>query len=322
MSLDFLRRNLGLKIFSVVLAIFLWAYVKYTQAPYSVVSQVKIEVPFTLEGKNKKLVALDVPEEINLTVKGNQDTISSLDTSHFKAYVDLHGKEAGQHHLKIKINTPPGVDVNSVKIVPETVLLKLDPIVKQVIDVKVKPSGAIASGFILDKLTSDPESVTVKGAQTIVSKVKEVQAVCDVEGADMDKVQQVAVEAVDESGEMIDSVSVEPDFVRATIKLKSEITTSHIQINPSFKGSPANGYQVKEVTIKPPVASVKYPYDIKTPPKSIKTRPINIEGAKQDIEKEIPIVAPGDVVVSPEKVKVTIGIRKLILDKKSGHSYQ
>ncbi|MCD4782328.1 MAG: hypothetical protein K8T10_00710 [Candidatus Eremiobacteraeota bacterium] len=315
MSLSFLRRNLGLKIFSIILAIFLWAYVKYTQAPYSVASQAKVEVPITLEGKNEKFVALDLPEGVSLTVKGNQDTISSLDTSHFKAYVDLHGKEAGQHHLKIKINTPPGIDVNSVKIVPETVLLKLDPIVKQVVNVKVKPRGAIASGFILDILTSDPESVTVKGAQTIVSKVKEVQAVCDVEGADMDKVQQVEVEAVDEGGKVIDSVTVEPDFVRATIKLKSEVTTSHIQINPSFKGSPAKGYQVKEVTVKPPVASVKYPYDMKTPPKSIKTKPINIEGAKQDIEKEIPIVAPKDVVVSPEKVIVKIGIGKIVLDK-------
>jgi len=313
MSLNFLRRNLGLKIFSVVLAIFLWAYVKYTQTPYSAVSQVIVEVPLTLEGKNEKLAVLDTPEEVNLTVKGNQDTISSLDPSHFKAYVDLHEKEAGQHHLKIKINTPPGIDANSVKIVPETVLLKLDPIVKQVIDVKVKPRGAIASGFILDKLTSDPESVTVKGAQTTVTKVKEVQAVCDVEGADMDKVQQVAVEAVDESGTVIDSVSVEPDFVRATIKLKSEVTTSHIQINPSFKGTPAQGFRVKEVTVKPPVASVKYPYDMKTPPKTVKTRTVNIEGAKQDIEKEIPIITPKDVVVSPEKVIVKIGIGKIKL---------
>ena len=311
MSLEFLRRNLGLKIFSVVLAIFLWAYVKYIQMPQAALStRSKILVPLSLENKNEKLSVLDAPDQIELTIKGQADTLTNIDTHHFKAFLDLKDKKSGKHQVTIQVNSPPNIEVE--KINPEKITIKLDPEEKRLFTVKVKPQGAIAKGFILGALTTKPESVTVSGPQSTISRVKEVQAVCDVEGMDMDRIQQSAVEAVDENGKNLSTLNVEPQFVRVTINVKSEVKTSNVPITPDLTGLPSQGWKIEEVRVEPLLASIRYSYNMESPPKQIKTKPISIKGAKETIEVETGLVIPNQVIlVSDEKIKIVVKFSKL-----------
>lgn len=317
MSLDFLRRNLGLKILSIILAVFLWAYVKYSQTPYaSSSSQAEIRVPLTLEGKDDKLVALNLPPDVKLTVKGEANTLSSIDSNHFKAYLDVNEKKAGKYHLKVKFTTPPGI--KSARVFPETVVFRLDPLEKRLFNVKVKPQGTIASGFIVGVPEAQPQSITVSGAQSIISKVKEVQAVCDLEGADMDRIQQAGVEVVDENGQVIKNLTVEPVYVRIMAPIKSEVTTATVPIKPALTGSPAAGYSIGKIEVTPPVASIRYNYNMESPPKVLMTEAIPLDNAKTDLEKEAGLAAPKDVsLVSPEKVKVTVHITKTPPEKEN-----
>jgi len=320
MSLDFLRRNLGLKIFSVVLAFFLWTYVKYTRMPNTALAgKSKVTVPLSFENKDKKLFALQAPDTVEITVKGPAETLRNINPHHFKAYLDLKDKKAGQYSMKIKVTTPPGVEI--VRISPEKVLLQLDPEEERLLSVKVKPSGTIATGFILGPMSSKPESITAKGAQSVLSKVKEIQAVCDVEGADIDRIQQVAVEPVDENGKIVESVSAEPRFVRVTVSVKSVVKNANVPIYPAIEGTPFKGFKIKSIIVKPPIALIRYRFDMESPPGIIKTRPISIKGAKRSVEKEVSPVTPKDVVLASEaKVRVIVNIEavKKEADKPQG----
>ena len=308
MSFEFLRRNLALKIFSVVMAIFLWSYVKYVQMPQAIqATRSKIRVPLTVEGKTDKLILMDNPDEVEITVKGSTQTIAGIDPHHFKAYLDLKDKKAGQHQLSVKVTTPPGVE--TVKIEPEKVAIKLDSAEKRLFTVKIRPQGAIAKGFILGPLSSKPESVTVSGAQSRFSKLKEVQAVCDVEGADMDRIQQSEIEAVDENGQIIKDLTVEPLYVRVSVNVKSEVTNSIVPINPNLEGTPAKGYKIESVTVVPKVASIRYRYDMEVPPGFIRTRPVNLDKLNKRTEFETGLLIPdGIILVSEEKVKVIVNL--------------
>lgn len=310
MSFEFLRRNLALKIFSVVLAIVLWSYVKYVQMPQAIqATRSKIRVPLTVEGKTDKLIMMDNPDDIEITVKGSTQAIAGIDPHHFKAYLDLKDKKAGQHQLPVKVTTPPGVEI--VKIEPEKVVIKLDSAEKRLFTVKVRPQGAIAKGFIMGTLSSKPESVTVNGAQSLFSKLKEVQAVCDVEGADMDRIQQSEVEAVDENGQLIKDLTVEPLYVRVSVNVKSEVTNSIVPIIPNLEGTPAKGYKIESVTVVPKVASIRYRYDMEIPPALIKTRSVNLDKLSKKNEFETGLLVPdGIILVSEEKVKVIVNLTR------------
>lgn len=288
---------------------FLWAYVKYSQTPYaSTISEVKMKVPLTVEGKDPKLVALDVPDEVTIQVKSS-DNLNQLTPRHFKAYIDLKDKKAGQYSVKVKVNTLPGVD--SVEVSPDVLLVRLDPEEKRVFNVKVKTQGTLAAGFILGVPSAKPESVTVKGAQSVLDKVKDVQAVCDVEGADMDRIQQIQVQAVDEQGAEVSSITLEPQFVRVAIHIKTEVSNAVVPIVPEMEGAPPKGMIFDKIVVKPMVATIRYPYDIQAPPQVLKTTLIKLPEDGKNFESETTLDVPKDIVlVNPEKVKVTVTYKK------------
>lgn len=306
MSFKFLRRNLALKIFSLLLAIGLWAYVKYISTPKALMaSETSFDVPLVAENLEEKLIPLDMPKRVKVTVKGSSGTLSQLKRSHFKAYINFSGKKNGVYKLPVKVETPP--DVTLVKVDPDKVELCIDSLEKRLFPVKVKSTGTVASGFILGKMEAQPEGVTVIGPQSLLSKVKEVQAVCDVDGADMDLVQRVDVEIVDEDGKVIEGLKAEPNYVRASVQVKNEIVNTTVPVVPYIQGTPAKGYHIERIIVTPPSATIQYRYNLSKPPNSIQTQPISVEGVKSSIAQDVSLTVPQDVsLVSPERVKIHI----------------
>jgi YbbR domain-containing protein len=308
MSLDFLRRNLGLKIFSLILAIFMWAYVKYTSTPYaSLSSEAKLTVALAKEGIQENLVALNVPGQVSVTVRGDSTKLALLGPNHFKAVLDMDNRKPGVYSVAVSVTAPP--DVKVVRMDPERVTVRLDPLEKRLFPVKIEPRGTIATGFILGKLSTQPESVLVAGAQSVISRVKEVRAVCDIEGADMDRVQRISVDVVDEDGKLIEGLKAEPASIRATLPVRHEVINATVPISAGITGSPAKGYRIARIVISPPTATIQYPYSLQPPPAMIKTQEISIEGTNSSIAREIGVAAPRDVsLVDPQSVKIHIMI--------------
>lgn len=308
MSLDFLRKNLGLKIFSLILAITLWSYVKYTSTPQAIMtSEAQFKVPLEVENLAEKLVALEAPPDVTVTARGGPNTLSRVRPGHFRAYINLSNKKAGLYNVPVKVTTPP--DVEKIRVEPDTVTIRIDPLEKRLMSVKVKTRGTAASGFILGKMTSEPNSVMVIGAQSKISGVHEVRAVCNIEGANEDLVQRVLVEAVDSNGKVVDHLKLQPEYVRATVQIKNEIANATVPIVPNIEGSPAPGYKIEKITLNPPTATIQYRHEIDTPPTSLKTEKIEISGIKASVAKDIGIVLPREVsLVEPESVGVHVKI--------------
>ena len=319
MSLDFLRRNLGLKVISLILAISLWAYVKYTSTPYaSMTSEAKISVPVSVEDKPDNLVAIDVPERVSVTVKGAPERLSKLKPSHFRATINLSDKKAGLHNQPVVVIPPPEVKVIGIN--PYKISLQLDPLEKRLVPVKIETTGSVSSGFILGRMSAKPENLLLSGAKSIISRVKEVQAVCDIDGAETDLVQRVSVDVVDENGKILDGLKVEPPRVRATINVHNEVVNATVPISATITGAPAKGYEISRITITPPTATIQYSYSLQPQPRMVKSQEIAIDGANSSIAREIGIIAPRDSnLLNPKNAKVHIMITKKQAEKPSSH---
>jgi YbbR domain-containing protein len=308
MSLAFLKREPGLKIFCILLAISLWAYVKYSSTPqFAMASEAKINVPIVFENMSENLVALDAPEEVTLVIEGNPQTLSQVKPANFKAYINLKDKKAGIHHVPIKITAPPDVKISRTE--PSSAHFSLDPLSRQIFAVKVKPEGTASSGFILSSITAQPESVTVSGARRLLTRVKEVRAVCDIDGADMDLVQRIGLDVIDENEKVVNELRVEPRYVRTSIKIRPEVKNKSIPISPDIIGNPAPGYVIDRIVLTPVSAIVRYHNEMESPPTLLKTEPVSIQGAAGNITKEIGLVVPSEVsLVEPKLVKIQLEI--------------
>lgn len=308
MSFDFLKRNLGLKILSLILAFTLWAYVKYTSTPYaSMSSETKMPANLVVEGIPENLVVLDAPTLVTLTVRGAPDKLASLKPSHFRAVIDAGDKKAGLYNISVNVSAPPEIKV--VRVEPERVTIRLDPFEKRLFSAKIEPQGTIAGGYIMGKFSAQPESVTVSGAQSLLAQVKEVRAVCNVDGADVTQVQRIAVDIVDDQGHIVTGLKAEPGFVRATINVHHEVVNATLPITANLVGNPAKGYVISRVTITPPTATIQYPQSLDAVPKTLKTQEVPIDGANASIAREIGISAPRDVsLMEPQSVRIHVMI--------------
>jgi YbbR domain-containing protein len=306
--LSFLKRDLGLKILCILLAATLWAYVKYTSTPqFAIASEVKVNVPLTFENTSENLIALDAPDEITLVIQGNPQTLSQVKPANFGAHINLKDRKSGVYNLPVKITTPP--DVKVLKVEPANIHFSLNPLAKQIFTVNVRPNGTASPGFVLSAITSQPESVTVSGPKKLLDEVKEVRAVCDIDGADMDIVQRVKVDVIDKNDRILDDLRVEPRFVRTSIRIRSEVVNRTIPISPDVTGNPAEGYKMGKITLIPASAVVRYHNEMENPPTLLKTESVSIEGAKDKIIADVGLVVPAEVsLVDLKLVKVQIQI--------------
>jgi YbbR domain-containing protein len=307
-SLNFLKKELGLKILCVILASTLWAYVKYSSTPeFAMTSEAKIDVPLVFENISENLTPLDAPGEVTLVIRGNSQTLSQVKPANFSAYINLKDRKAGVYNLPVKVTAPP--DVKITKTEPAIVHFSLNPLSKQIFTVNIKPDGTTSPGFVLSSITSQPESVTVSGPKKLLDEVREVRAVCDIDGADMDIVQRVKLDIVDINEKIVDDLRIEPRFVRTSIRIRPEVINRTIPISPDITGNPAAGYELGKITLTPPSAVVRYHNEMESPPTLLKTEALKIEGAREKIIKDIGLVVPSDVsLVEPKLVKVEVEI--------------
>ncbi|MFP4498577.1 MAG: YbbR-like domain-containing protein [Vulcanimicrobiota bacterium] len=305
---SFLKNNLSLKIVSLLIAVSLWIYVQYTSTPQAAMtSKTQVKVPIKVEGLSENLVPLDMPAEITLQVKGTSENLSEIKPGHFNAYIDVAEKKAGFYNLPVKVETPPNIGVEKTE--PETVEVRLDPLEKRVFTVQVKAQGIINPGFILQKMSCSPESVTLSGAKSTIEKVKTARAVSDIDGADMDVIQRIAVDIIDEDEKVIEHLKAEPAYVRSTITIRPEVTNASLPIHAQITGTPHSGYSIKKITVSPPTATVRYRYDLENIPITVDTAPISVNGLTGNLSKEVGLDPPEDIsTVKPKLVKIHITI--------------
>ena len=103
--ISFFRKNLPEKCLALIVAIGCWIFVMNDQNP-------QIENTYTVpigivNAPEGYQISKDV-EEVKLKVRAPRSLFSNVETSSFRAYVDLNGVENGIHDLQIQTVLPSG----------------------------------------------------------------------------------------------------------------------------------------------------------------------------------------------------------------------
>jgi YbbR domain-containing protein len=173
--------NLGAKIIALVIAVVLWGVVLGSRK-----DEVVKEVPLEIMTSPNIVVGNEVPAKVAFRLSGPKAFLRAiLDRPEEPIKVSLVGAKPGMVTYRLfsdNIRLPIGVKVQSIN--PTAILIKLEGVRSREIRVKVETRGVPADGFHVVKTEVLPPMVLLKGADSKIDGVNEVQTVpIDITGA-------------------------------------------------------------------------------------------------------------------------------------------
>jgi YbbR domain-containing protein len=206
--MDLIRRNFGLKVSAVVIAIGLWFAFNYLTA--SQTYSTTLEIPVVLHGVAPGLVATTNTQDVTIQLAGPRSVLEKLAPADFAAYLDCAGKEAGVLSLNIAVAGPESDKIRSVS--PAAAIVVLDRYGYRTVPVISADNG---QSVIVTNV--EPKSVIVAGAETALAKVMAVRVSIEDTTATKPVTVTVRPVPVDVNFLPVPGVSVAPPSVRVAI---------------------------------------------------------------------------------------------------------
>jgi hypothetical protein len=166
-----LQENLGLKLLSVGLAVFLWAVVVGDQ-------KVEVTVTVPLEIANlprDQLLVNEPPDSLEVRLRGPKTLLSTLTPREVvfeglpKSFVE------GENIIPVRpeeMRVPRGIEV--VEVTPRRIRVVLDALVVREVEVSPRIEGAPAKGFVVKRVTSSPSRVRIAGPKSELRRLTRI----------------------------------------------------------------------------------------------------------------------------------------------------
>jgi YbbR domain-containing protein len=230
----FLRSNNFARFLALFLAIILWLFVtgdKITRTTPSL--KVWQDVPLRVENLNQDYVVTEIPEAVDITLEGLPDAFAELPIQEIDAFVDLSGKEPGNHLVRVQGRPPRGLSL--VLIEPEQVRIVIEAYFSEDFPVEIEFLGEPATGWELDTYSVLPEVVLVGAPESIFEQINQVKLLIDL--TDMLLVESTELEpiAYDEEGNLVRGIAVDPSLVTVRLEFTRIVEPEEENENISFK---------------------------------------------------------------------------------------
>ena len=303
------RDNAGLAALSVVLGFALWIFVTDTTdetrsgtLPFDlVVEPVNVPGDLALAGS---------PTNVRVRVDVDEDVWDSLTPADFEARVDLEGLQAGTYDLEVRVEPLTGRGgLRVTRVIPPTVAVDLKSLFSKSVPVSVSLEGAPPPGFETSIPELDAATVLVTGTQDRVTLVTQAIAKLDLSGRTEDTTQAVRLEPRDSRGFLVEGVSLEPGVINVSVEIEQTEFSRALVISPTVVGTPAAGYDIVSLVSDPLAVTVFGSQSFIGGAATIRTQPIDVTGASDDIVRTVSLDLPAEVSVSGgTSVTVTVQI--------------
>lgn len=271
-------------------------------------------VPIEVVGQGSNMIITsEMPEQVSMVLSAPQSVwdvpLSRSDA--VRAVVDLSGLEAGTHTLPIQIQITPR-PVRKISQSPQFVTVTLEPLQVKELPVTLVLRGNPATGFQLGEVTIDPSMVTVTGPAAEVERVVKVRATLDVTQANQPVNRSATLVALDSTGAVVSGITIVPGEANINQVVNQRFGYRNVVVKVVATGQVADGYRLTNISVFPPTVTVfsTDPQIVSDLPGYVETLPLDISGAKDDLDMSIGLNLPEGVqVVGDENdVLVRVGV--------------
>lgn len=296
--IDWLKTNGVSLILALLLAIAVWVVATQETNP---ISEGQFASPVTIEylGKAENLLITNSPvSTVTISVRATDKTWRDLTVENFRVVADLSALSAGEHSVPIIVEI---LDSRAIplSVTPDHATVFLEDISRRdAVPVQLMINGTLPTGYRSEKGIIDPASVSVTGAQSLVDLVGEIRATINIDGLREEYSQQVQLAALDNDGNIIGNLTLNPAAVRVTIPIYQEADFAQLAVRVYNENiQPAPGYNITNITADPPLVSVRGDPDILRTLTTIETRPITLQGVKETTRYPVQLNPPEGITI-------------------------
>jgi YbbR domain-containing protein len=220
-----IRRNTGLRVISLVLAIGLWLFVNAGERN----AQQAFNVPISYRGLPPHFVIAEPhPTTVSIEVSGPRTLLSLIQPNRLTLKLNLAGAAVGQMTFKIG---PDSFNVlrktTVISVAPSQIVLDLDRIVVRTVPVRIVTSGAAAGGYHVTSIDVTPRMATIKGPSKQIGQIAEVASeTIDVDRATANLSREVSL--VQPAG----ATRIDPPEVAAAIAVSEVVADKEFRAVP------------------------------------------------------------------------------------------
>lgn len=304
--LNLLRRNLGVKVFSVLFAILFWLFVMNEGTTSALIPEQTLSIPLVASGLPQDMIVMSQLPLVRVRLQGINPSANVKD---MYAQVDLSGGEPGERSYKINVNTPVGTNVIDVQ--PATIKLALDTVQEKTVPVEVLVTGVPADGYKLGTTFVKPSAVNVRGPSSTLSTLTKVTVEISATGANETIQISRPVSFRDKEGKSIfgpnpsvDILSAFPSTADVIVPVvKKELSSKMVPLKVTSSGTPAKGKILRSLLPSPNSVQVLGTTQALKGFDAINLGPVDITNLAED--KVFPI--PTDKVALPQGVSFSQG---------------
>jgi YbbR domain-containing protein len=308
-----LKKDISVKIVSVLIAVILWLYVYNESNPFA--TKVIFSVPIRVENesyldangfqiKNKR-------GTIDITIRGRKESVDRVRTSDFEAVLDLSQiKSVNDRNLKL---TGPFCSQRDVKIIsysPSNIDVQLTRNKSGAFPVQLKSNITMKPGYVLLGTTMTPNSFPIVAEESIIDSVDSIRARLDIRNLDRDITKEVTCKVYNKDGNEINSLS---NDLKVSVKIE---VAKEVPVSLVTRGRLADDYIETLRVIDPAKIQITGPAAQLAAMNDIKTEQVNIDRISSNYNASVPLVIPEGIKLvnnQQKEVKVGINIEKLIL---------
>lgn len=312
LALNSLKNNWSLAGLSLVLAVMLWVFVTDVENPTRT-DFFPATIPVETVNVSRDLAVASLSESaVSVRISAPEDTWDDLTRDNFRASVDLSGVSQREVEVTVRVEVTGAGGVEIVEVSPRRVAVSLETVTSKAVPVLVQLAGAPPLGYAASPATVVPEQVMVSGPESLVNLVEEAVADVNLTGVRVSLEQVFSVTARDSHGGDIDGVTLQPNTVAVDLPIvQQEFTTVYV-VNPAFRGVPAEGFTVTDVTVEPSFVSVTGPIEVLQSISTVATEEVDIDGATSDVIRVVDVRLPaGATVQGQESVTVQVSVAPL-----------
>ena len=164
------RKNFGLKIVAVTLAVMTWFFVK------TITSQTRVieDVPLDVRVKPGMSLMQSGANTVSVTLSGTREDVRQVQHGDLRAALDLTHEETIGKDLTVRLSPkmikhPPRVRV--VEVVPLEVTVRIDQMIDKELPVQSQLMGEPMAGYGVERVLIRPQSVRMKGLKSQLDKL-------------------------------------------------------------------------------------------------------------------------------------------------------
>ena len=270
-------------------------------------------IPIQIIGQDPGLVIVgDHPTQVTVTIKAPQSIWTRLvnEDGLITATADLSGLSAGTHMVDIQVQVAIR-PYELISVTPKVLNLTMENFSSITLPVHLVRKGEPAVGFQAGTTELSTTEIKISGPESLVQQVKQITANLDITGARENINSVLPLQALDAQESPISGVTLSPDKVTVTQPITQRGGYRNVVVKATVRGQVANGYRLTNISVFPPAVTLfsTNPQTVNDLPGFVETLPLNLDGAKDDLDVHLSLNLPQGVsIVGDQTVLVQVGI--------------